>query len=405
MKEVSNMNKNEINYKQLKELFIKHYGESDKEIRFFTSPGRINLIGEHIDYCGGLVFPAALTLSSVCAVRLNGTNTVNLRADDLDGLYTFDLDNTEAGKDLKWGNYQAGVIHHLMNEGYEVNGMDFLFSGTIPFGSGLSSSAAIELTTALAAATLSNNVAEKGIDLIKLALIGQKAEHTFCGVNCGIMDQFASAMGKENSAILLNCANLDYKHVPLDLGEYTLILANTCKKHALGSSAYNKRREEVAEGLIRINNALGTSKENLCDFTEDEYMKAESLLPADKIRDRIKHVIFENERVKKAADVLSKGDLSAFGEILREAHKSISELYECTGFELDTMFDIACGFEDCIGSRMTGGGFGGCTINIVKKTSTDKFIEFVGSEYTSKTGITPEFYICDIGNGAREIKI
>ena len=389
----------------LKELFIKYYGESSEEIRFFTSPGRVNLIGEHVDYCGGLVFPAALTLSSVAAVRLNNSDVVNLRADDLDGLYSFNLNNTGAGKDLKWGNYQAGVIHWLKKNGYKVRGMDFLFSGNIPFGSGLSSSAAIELTTAVAAASLSENFDEKGYDLINLALIGQKAEHTFSGVNCGIMDQFASAMGKKDNAILLDCSTLSYKHVPLNLGEYTLILANTCKKHALGASAYNKRREEVSEGLIRMNSILGTDKENLCDFTEDDYLKAEASMAADKIRDRVKHVIYENQRVKKAVEVLESGDLFAFGEILREGHASLRDLYEVTGFELDTMFDVACQTEGCIGSRMTGGGFGGCTVNIVKKSAAEDFIKSVGSAYEAKTGITPAFYVCDIGDGAREIKI
>lgn len=389
----------------LKELFINFYGESSEEIRFFTSPGRVNLIGEHVDYCGGLVFPAALTLSCVAAVRLNNSNVVNLRADDLDGLYSFNLNNTEAGKDLKWGNYQAGVIHWLKESGYKVRGMDFLFSGNIPFGSGLSSSAAIELTTAVAAASLSENFDEKGYDLINLALVGQKAEHTFSGVNCGIMDQFASAMGKKDNAILLDCSTLSYKHVPLNLGEYTLILANTCKKHALGASAYNKRREEVSEGLIRMNAILGTDKENLCDFTEEDYLKAEASMEADKIRDRVKHVIYENQRVKKAVEVLESGDLFAFGEILREGHASLRDLYEVTGFELDTMFDVACQTEGCIGSRMTGGGFGGCTINIVKKSAAENFIETVGNAYKSKTGITPAFYVCDIGDGAREIEM
>ena len=191
----------------------------------------------------------------------------------------------------------------------------------------------------------------------------------------------------------------------MNLGEYTLILANTCKKHALGASAYNKRREEVSEGLIRMNSILGTDKDNLCDFTEDDYLKAEASMEADKIRDRVKHVIYENQRVKKAVEVLEIGNLFAFGEILREGHASLRDLYEVTGFELDTMFDVACQTEGCIGSRMTGGGFGGCTINIVKKNAVENFIETVGNAYKSKTGITPAFYVCDIGDGAREINM
>ena len=397
------MKRNEINISHLKELFVKYYGESYHEIRVFTSPGRVNLIGEHIDYCGGSVFPAALTLSCAAAVRLNDSNVVNLRAEDLDGVYSFDLRNTLSGKSLKWGNYQAGVIHGLMEKGYHVRGMDLLFIGNIPFGSGLSSSAAIELTTAVAAATLSENFTEKGIDLVQMALIGQTAEHTFCNVHCGIMDQFASAMGKKDHAILLDCASLKYKYVPLDLGNYMLVLANTCKKHALGASAYNKRREEVAEGLLRMNHALDENRVNLCDFNETDYWRAEAKLGSDKVKDRIKHVIFENERVKKAVSILENGDLKSFGKILCEAHESIRDLYEVTGPELDAMFEIASHTDGCIGSRMTGAGFGGCTVNIVQKESVDAFIHTVGNTYTAQTGITPEFYVCTAGDGAREI--
>lgn len=387
----------------LKENFIKYYGGSDSDIRIFTAPGRVNLIGEHIDYCGGFVFPAALTLSCIAAVRPNGTDRVNMRADDLDGLYSVDLNNISEGRNLTWGNYQAGVLNALKESGYSLCGMDMLFSGNIPFGSGLSSSAAIELTTAVSAASLSENVDDMGIDNIALALAGQKAEHTFCNVNCGIMDQFASAMGKKDHAILLDCASLKYKYVPLDLGDYMLVLANTCKKHTLGASEYNKRRAEVAEGLIRMNSVLSENRANLCDFTKDEYNACESRLPADKIRDRVKHVIFENERVKEAVSVLENGKLIEFGKILREAHASIRDLYEVTGAELDTMFALALQEEGCIGSRMTGAGFGGCTVNIVHKDFADSFTRNVGSAYTARTGIVPEFYICAIGDGAREL--
>lgn len=397
------MDGNSINMSYLKELFVKDYGESHHEIRIFTAPGRVNLIGEHIDYCGGSVFPAALTLSCAAAVRLNDSDFIHLRADDLADVYTIDLKNTQAGKSLKWGNYQAGVIHGLLEDGYRVRGMDFLFTGNIPFGSGLSSSAAIELTTAVAAASLAENAAEKGIDLIRMALIGQKAEHTFCGVNCGIMDQFASAMGKKDHAILLDCASLQYQYVPLNLGDYTLILANTRQKHALGASAYNRRREEVAEGLRRINQVLGENRANLCDFDEADYLRAEASLGSDQIRNRIRHVIFENGRVKKAVSTLENGDLLSFGKILCEAHESIRDLYEVTGPALDAMFEIATRTEGCIGARMTGAGFGGCTVNIVRKDCADAFLHTVGSAYTAKTGITPEFYVCTAGDGAREL--
>lgn len=397
------MNGNGINLSDLKELFVKYYGESHHEIRIFTAPGRVNLIGEHIDYCGGSVFPAALTLSCTAAVRLNGTDQIRLGADDLEDVYTFSLRDPQSGKRLKWGNYQAGVINALLEEGYLIRGMDFLFTGNIPFGSGLSSSAAIELTTAVAAAALSENYKEKGLDLIRMAQLGQLAEHTFCGVNCGIMDQFASAMGKRDHAILLDCASLHYKYVPLALGDYTLVLANTCKKHALGASEYNKRREEVAEGLRRLNAALGENRANLCDFSEAECAAAEARLGSDKVKDRVKHVIFENARVKRAVSALENGNLKAFGTILCEAHASIRDLYEVTGPELDTMFEIASHTDGCIGARMTGAGFGGCTVNIVLKESAEAFIRDVGRAYTQRTGIIPEFYLCTAGDGAREL--
>ncbi len=399
------MHNNTLSAYELKQLFIHYFGGSDNDIRIFTAPGRVNLIGEHIDYCGGSVFPAALTLSCVAAVRLNGTTRINMRADDLDGLYSIDLDNTSEGRNLKWGNYQAGVIHGLIEAGYSVRGMDMLFTGDIPFGSGLSSSAAIELTTAVAARELSENHDSMSHDNIELALIGQKAEHTFCGVNCGIMDQFASAMGRKDNAILLNCSSLEYRYIPLDLGDYRVVLANTCKKHSLGTSEYNKRRLEVAEGLKRMNKVLSRECRNLCDYTEEDYYAAEGSLTHDKIRDRVKHVILENERVRKAVSALEKGDLVKFGEILREANDSIRYLYEVTGYELDTMYDLACNEDGCIGSRMTGAGFGGCTINIVHKDFAAGFAENMKKSYTKATGIVPEFYTCSIGDGAREITV
>lgn len=397
------MAKSAINPVKLKELFVKYYGDAPEAIRIFTAPGRVNLIGEHIDYCGGCVFPAALTLSCMAAVRRNGTNQVRLRADDLDGVYTVDLQDTAAGKNLKWGNYQAGVIQGLINQGYQLQGADLLFTGNIPFGSGLSSSAAIELTTAVAMASLSANFAEKGLDLIQMALIGQTAEHTFCGVNCGIMDQFASAMGKKDHAILLNCDTLQYEYIPLKLGAYSLVLANTCKKHALGASAYNRRREEVAEGLLCMNQALHENRANLCDFTPEDFDKAAGALGTDAVKSRVQHVIFENARVQEAAALLKGGNLEAFGQLLCEAHASIRDLYEVTGPELDAMFEIASHTDGCIGSRMTGAGFGGCTINIVETAAIDAFVESVGAAYTRKTGIRPEFYICSTGDGAREL--
>ena len=291
-----------------------------------------------------------------------------------------------------------------MDKGYELTGAQMLMDGIIPYGSGLSSSASIELVTAVALAALAGDkTVAQPERLVEMALIGQKAENQFCGVNCGIMDQFASAMGRENHAILLNCGTLEYKYVPLDLQDHVLILANTRKKHSLGASKYNERRGEVDKGLAIMQAACPRKADNLCDYTEEDFKQYGSAIDDPVIYNRVKHVIFENGRVKKAVAILESGDLEAFGKILCEANDSIRDLYEVTGFELDTMYEEARKIPGCIGSRMTGAGFGGCTVNIVKKDAVDNFITEVGKNYEEKTGIKPAFYICQIGDGAREI--
>lgn len=384
--------------------FVELFGGDKSDIRFFAAPGRVNLIGEHIDYCGGYVFPAALTLDNIVAVRKTNDRKLKMAATDLEGLFIADLDNIEDAKNLKWGNYQAGVAKELMDRGYELTGCEMLMDGIIPFGSGLSSSASIELVTAVALAGLAGDteIAKPEI-LIDFAVAGQGAEHNFCNVNCGIMDQFASAMGKKDHAILLNCSTLEYKYVPLQLGDYVLILANTKKKHKLGESKYNERRSEVEIGLNELNKLSGMNKENLCDYTEEDFNKYGADISDPIIRKRVEHVILENERVKKAVPVLESGDLESFGKILCAANDSIRYLYEVTGDELDAMWEEAQKIPGVLGSRMTGAGFGGCVLNIVKKSAADEFIAEVGKNYEARTGLHPEFYVCSIGDGAREI--
>ena len=395
-----------MNLKNLTEKFLEIYGKSNNKIRFFTAPGRVNLIGEHIDYCGGYVFPAALTLSTTVAVRYNETNTVRMAATDLDGIYLCNLDDLEAAKNLKWGNYQAGMIKELSLRGYKFSGMDMLFTGTLPFGSGLSSSASIEMATGIALINMADNKNEINLSNIDVAVCGKACENNFCGVNCGIMDQFASAMGKKNHAMLLNCASLGYEYVPLELGEYVLVLANTCKKHSLGASKYNERRAEVTKGLEIMNTLCGYNRENLCDYSISELEGVKDKFADSLIYQRVYHVISENERVKTAVNILKEGKLTEFGKILCQANDSIRHNYEVTGSELDAMYDAAMtqtSDANVLGCRMTGAGFGGCTVNIVRETYVDKFIELTGRLYTEKTGIIPEFYVCSIGDGAREI--
>jgi galactokinase len=390
---------------ELKKKFIEIYGGNEKDLRVFAAPGRVNLIGEHIDYCGGYVFPAAITLDSTVVVRKRADRTIRLAVTDLPDRVTGSLDNLEEGRSLRWGNYQMGVANELQKAGYRLIGVDMLFHDTVPLASGLSSSAAIEMATAIALVTLGNE--EHGvtapIDLVQLAVIGQRTEHNFCGVNCGIMDQFASAMGKKDHAILLDCGTLKYKYTPLKLKGYKIILANTKKKRGLGESRYNERVSETGEGLEILKKYM-PYKVNLCDVTIEEYEKHKDRIIDPVIRKRVEHVIYENDRVTKSFDALQKNDLAVFGKLLKEAHASIRDLYEVTGFELDTMVEEAMKVDGVAGARMTGAGFGGCTVNIVRDESVEEFIKTVGENYTRKTGLVPEFYVSEAGDGAREIK-
>ncbi len=395
------MNKN---YEELKDKFCRIYGGEKGDLRIFSAPGRVNLIGEHIDYCGGYVLPAALSLDSTVIARPNGKNVLGLAATDLSDRVEISLGDLESAKGLKWGNYQAGVAYMLQKAGCSLTGVDMLFHDTVPLGSGLSSSAAIELVTAVTLVTLGNeaNGINKQIDLVEMAVLGQKTENEFCGVSCGIMDQFASAMGRKDNAILLDCGSLKYKYLPLKLDGYRIVLGNTKKKRALGESKYNERVSECADGL-RILRQYMPDKNNLCDITPDEFEQYKSKIKNEVVKKRVTHVIGENARVLKAADALQKNDISELGRLLVEANDSIRDLYEVTGRELDIMTEEALKVEGVIGARMTGAGFGGCTVNIVREDKVELFINQVGGNYKERTGLTPEFYISETGDGAREI--
>jgi galactokinase len=390
---------------ELKRKFIEMYGGGGQDLRVFAAPGRVNLIGEHIDYCGGYVFPAALTLDTMIVLRVRNDRTLRMAATDLPDRVEVSLDNLDAARTLKWGNYQAGVAYELQNAGFKLVGADMLYDGSIPYGSGLSSSASIELSTAIALTTTGSEKYpdNKPIDLVELAVIGQKTENNFCGVNCGIMDQFASAMGKKDHAILLDCGTLKYKYAPLKINGYKIVLGNTRKKRSLAESKYNERRGEVDTGLSILQKFL-PGKVHLCDVTVDEFETYKTEIKDEIIRKRVQHVIYENTRVLKSFEALEKGDLVTFGTLLAEAHASIRDLYEVTGMELDTMVEEALKVDGTIGARMTGAGFGGCTVNIVREDAVDTFIKQVGENYTRKTGLVPEYYVSEIGDGAREIK-
>lgn len=390
---------------EMMKMFHEVFGEGG-ETRIFKSPGRVNLIGEHVDYCGGPVMPAALTMETTIIARKRNDNKLRLKATDLDIFVEAELDELENFKGkLKWGDYQLGVALELIKDGYKLCGADLLYDDTVPHGGGLSSSAAIEVSTALCLATFANEEAGKSekINMIEMALIGQRAEHKFIGVNCGIMDQFASAMGKKDHAIFLNCATLDYEHVPLNLGDCKLVLTNTNVKHSLGSSKYNERRAECEEGLKALQKAIPDAKQ-LADITPEQFEEHKELIENEVVRRRIKHVVGECARVHESVNAMKANDLVRFGELMNASHDSLQYDYEVTCPELDFLSAEARKLEGVLGSRMTGAGFGGCTVSIIKDSAVDEYIQKVGKLYKDKFDIEASFYISDVGDGGKEVK-
>lgn len=381
--------------KELKEEFIRLYGEG--EIRTFTSPGRVNLIGEHIDYNGGYVLPCALDFGTYGCVRKRNDRKINFASTNFELRVEVDIDKIKFNKSDDWANYPKGVIVEMMKSGYEISGMDILVSGNIPNGAGLSSSASLELLMAV----IINNLFNEGkLDRIELVKLCQKAENTFVGVNCGIMDQFAIGMGKKNKAILLDCNTLKYNYCNVNLKDNSIVILNTNKRRALNESKYNERRAECEEAL-RI---LQTQKQinALCELSVEEFNEMEHLIKEENVRRRAKHAVYENERTKKAYKYLNEGNLEKFGELLVESHNSLRELYEVSGKELDTIVIESLKAKGCIGARMTGAGFGGCAIAIVKKTEVNNFIDTVRENYKNKIGYEPSFYLSGIGDGTGE---
>lgn len=390
---------------ELKDKFIEIYGGIVEGLRVFTSPGRVNLIGEHTDYNGGYVFPAAINLNSTIILRERNDRIIKLAATDLPDRIIASLDSLDKYKTLKWGNYQLGVADELQKAGYKLTGCEMLFHDTVPLGAGLSSSAAIEVATAVALVTIGNEKANiySDIDMVQIALISQKAENEYVGVNCGIMDQFISAVGRKDNAIILNCRDLSYKYVPIAIEGYKIVIANTNKKRSLGESKYNERRAECECGLNLLKTNL-PGADFLGQITMIEYQKNRYLIKDDIIRKRVEHVIAEDDRVLKAVVALEQHKIDEFGRLMIASHNSLRDLYEVTGIELDTLVAESLKHEGVIGSRMTGAGFGGCTVSIVKNESVDNFISNVGKSYGQMIGYQPTFYACDVSDGGRELK-
>ena len=361
----------------------------------FASPGRINLIGEHTDYNGGFVFPGAIDKGMIAEIKPNGTGKVRAFSIDLNDYAEFGLNEEDAPK-ASWARYIFGVCREIIKRGGQIQGFDTVFAGDVPLGAGMSSSAALESTYAFAL----NELFSLGIDKFELAKIGQSTEHNYCGVNCGIMDQFASVFGKEGSLIRLDCRSLEYKYFPFNPVGYKLVLLDSVVKHELASSAYNKRRQscENAAAAIRRNHAeveflrdatMGMLNEVKGDISAEDYMRAE-------------YVIEEVQRVLDVCEALEKGDYETVGQKMYETHHGMSKLYEVSCEELDFLNDVAkkCGVT---GSRVMGGGFGGCTINLVKDELHDAFIKEAFESYTKKFGHEPKVYEVVISDGARKL--
>lgn len=387
--------------KQLKEKFIEIFG-NEGEICEFFAPGRVNLIGEHTDYNGGHVFPCALTIGTYGVVRKRQDNKIRFYSMNFEekGIIESSLDELVYQKEANWTNYPKGVIWAFEQHGYKITeGFDFACVGTIPNGSGLSSSASLEVLMSKILIDLYNF---QDVDMIKASLYSQYAENKFVGVNCGIMDQFAIAMGKKDCAIYLDTASLHYEYAPLSLGNAKIVIMNTNKKRGLGESKYNERREECERALAQLQGVKQDLK-TLGDLTEEQFEELKGAITDPICVKRAKHAVYENQRTVKAVEALKNNDITLFGQLMNDSHISLRDDYEVTGKELDTLAEVAWKQQGVIGARMTGAGFGGCAVSIVETDFVDDFIKNVGNEYKNIIGYEADFYVVEIGDGPTKL--
>lgn len=381
---------------KFKELF-----GDEGEVGVYFAPGRVNMIGEHTDYNGGHVFPCALTIGTYGVARKREDKKLRFYSMNFENLGVLEssVEGLKPEKEADWTNYPKGVMWAFGEKGMKVEqGMDLVLFGNIPNGSGLSSSASVEVLTGF----ILRDMFGFGVTNQDLALIGQYSENKFNGVNCGIMDQFAIAMGKKDHAIFLDTATLKYEYAPIKLENAKIVISCSNKKRGLGDSKYNERRSECETALAQIGETIGIN--TLGDLTEEEFEQYKGAIKDEVCQKRAKHAVYENQRTIKAVEALKNNDVALFGELMNASHVSLRDDYEVTGIELDTLVEEAWKIDGVIGSRMTGAGFGGCTVSIVKDDAVDTFIEKVGAAYQEKIGYAADFYVVEIGDGPVKIK-
>lgn len=381
--------------------FQKLYG-AEGELRTYFAPGRVNLIGEHTDYNGGHVFPCALTLGTYAVVRDRedrGLRFYSMNFSSL-GVLETSLDDLVPHKEASWTNYPKGVMWAFEKRGFHLtHGLDIAIFGDIPAGSGLSSSASLEVLTGI---ILKDTFGFDQVSMPEIALIGQDSENNFNGCNCGIMDQFASAMGRKDHAIFLDTSTLEYQYAPVRLEDSKIVITNSKVKHSLVNSAYNDRRRECETALSDLQTV--TQIKTLGDLSNEDFESFQSAIKDPVCLKRARHAVHENQRTIQAVEALKNNDIALFGKLMNASHESLKTDYEVSCPEIDLLVDLAQSMPGVIGSRITGGGFGGCTVSIVKNDTVDRFVKEIGSAYQKETGHEAEFYIVEIGDGARKLQ-
>lgn len=386
----------------LRENFIEVYGNNEKSIRMFASPARINIIGEHIDYNGGKVFPTAIDKYLYCAIRMRDDKKIIYNDLFFPGTFEFSTDTDfKFDKKNDYANFLNGILSCMKKRGFSFPcGFEVLIASNVPSAGGISSSSALECGFAWAVSEIFGfNISRKDI-----ALMGQQSEHEFMNVNCGIMDQYIIATAKKNTAEVLDCAKIEHEYVPLNLGDYRFVVMNTKKQRKLADSKYNERRSQCEEGLSILQNA-GIKIPNLCSLSVEEFNKVGKVIKDDVIYRRVRHCVTEMDRVLKAVDALKSNNLKELGQLLYASHNSLRDDYEVTGIELDTLAETSQKQKGCLGARMTGAGFGGCAIALVHKDNIDDFVENVQKEYTKVVGYEAGFFACESGDGVAHYKI